>query len=709
MVLSARDGSELDTVGPVVLGLDDARARDRQLTGTKAANLAVARQAGLPVYDGFVLTTLGTSDLDDAEAAEAAPPGGPLHEAWRRLSEDGRVALAVRSSSVIEDTTTSSMAGRFVSVLHVVGWAAFVAAVSEVVASAASTEIADAPMAVLVQPMGDASIGGVLFGLDPLTGDRSRVRISVAEGLPDQIVGGAVTGAQLVVGRRGRLRSVQGPVPAGLRPRHRAQLAGLARRTAALFGGPQDVEWLIERSGALRLLQSRPITASALPPEHSHLLGPGPVAETFPNPLHPLERDLWVPPLEDGIREALRISGAVRPRATAPPFVVDVGGRIAVDLEALGVVDPPSSFVRRLDPRPPARHLRAAWRIGRLRTALGGIVHDLLVEVDGHLAAVPRLEDLDDLRLLRILANGQQTLAALHAYEVLAGFFLDEGVTATTGASVALAALAQARRDGVDDDDEVLATQPVVLALLPPEIGGDRRLPPTVRPRPTPTGAGDPPLAIAREALRLRIRWTHELMACAAEALGRRAARRGLLPDEAAVRDLRLVALRALVLDPEAVVPPAVPEPEVPPLPARFRLAADGSVVPDVDDGGRGPLGVSAGRAIAVVTEEPEGATGKVLVVPSLAPSLAGVLGGVAALVSETGSPLSHLAILAREQGIPVVVGVTAGRDGVVPGALVLVDGTGGVVEVLSPVDEELEPGDEVAGAAGPPVEQEAR
>jgi len=33
-----------------------------------------------------------------------------------------------------------------------------------------------------------------------------------------------------------------------------------------------------------------------------------PVAETFPDALRPLERDLWEPPLEDGLREALRLS-----------------------------------------------------------------------------------------------------------------------------------------------------------------------------------------------------------------------------------------------------------------------------------------------------------------------------------------------------------------------------------------------------------------
>jgi pyruvate,water dikinase len=688
----SRDDDTVDSDAPHVLALHDERASDLQLSGAKAANLATALRAGLPVYPGFVVTTLGTSSL------QGPVPSGPLHDAWRVLSEDGRRPLAVRSSSVVEDSTTSSMAGRFVSILDVSGWSRFVAAVDEVVASAASTEIADAPMAVLVQPMGDARVGGVLFGLDPLTGDRRHLRASVTDGLPEEIVSGRVTGSQLVLTRRGRLRSVSGPVPVSLRSRHRRRLASLARRTERLFGGPQDLEWLIDRDGVVRLLQSRPITAAALPPQGSHPLGPGPVAETFPNALHPLERDLWEPALELGIREALRISGAVSRRALAERFVVDIGGRVAVDLEALGVVDPPSSLLRHLDPRPPYRHLRAAWRIGRLARALPGIVHDLVAEVDGHLGAVPSLDQLGDLQLLGVLDNASQTLAALHAHEVLAGFFLDERTSSTTGAAVALGALSRGRADGWTDE-EILERSPVVLALLPPEIAGDRRLPATPLPHRMPTGEGDDPMAVAREVLRMRVRWTHELMARTAEELGARAARRGLLREAHDVRDVSLAQLRELVvaLDTGVVHPDADAEP--PPLPASFRLAADGTIVPDLAVGD-GPLGVSPGRALGEVTHDPDDAAGRVLVVPSLDPALAGVLSVVAALVSETGSPLSHLAILAREQRVPVVVGVAAGAAELLPGATVLVDGAAGTVEVQEPAPATPQPvHDEVAPA----------
>jgi pyruvate,water dikinase len=83
---------------------------------------------------------------------------------------------------------------------------------------------------------------------------------------------------------------------------------------------------------------------------------------------------------------------------------------------------------------------------------------------------------------------------------------------------------------------------------------------------------------------------------------------------------------------------------------------------------------------------------GSVLVVDTLDPRLAPVLGGLAALVSSTGSPLSHLAILAREHGVPTVVGVGDAPRRFPPGTELLVDGSSGEVRVLAPAPVEAAP-----------------
>ena len=72
------------------------------------------------------------------------------------------------------------------------------------------------------------------------------------------------------------------------------------------------------------------------------------------------------------------------------------------------------------------------------------------------------------------------------------------------------------------------------------------------------------------------------------------------------------------------------------------------------------------------------------LVVRTLDPGLAGLLPSLGGLVAETGSVLSHLAILAREYGVPTVVGLAGAVDRFSAGTWVLVDGSTGEV---SPVD----------------------
>jgi pyruvate,water dikinase len=81
-------------------------------------------------------------------------------------------------------------------------------------------------------------------------------------------------------------------------------------------------------------------------------------------------------------------------------------------------------------------------------------------------------------------------------------------------------------------------------------------------------------------------------------------------------------------------------------------------------------------------------AEGAVLVVRTLDPALAPMLPGLRGLVAETGSVLSHLAILAREFGVPTVVGVEDAVAKFAPGTEIVVDG--GTGEVFAVTSEEV-------------------
>jgi pyruvate, water dikinase len=93
-------------------------------------------------------------------------------------------------------------------------------------------------------------------------------------------------------------------------------------------------------------------------------------------------------------------------------------------------------------------------------------------------------------------------------------------------------------------------------------------------------------------------------------------------------------------------------------------------------------VGWGAGRACVIncECELARVAAGDVLVTKVAGPALSAVLPRVAGLVAELGGSTSHLASLARERGIPMVLGVLDATHRIPEGAQVAVDGVAGVV-----------------------------
>jgi pyruvate,water dikinase len=167
------------------------------------------------------------------------------------------------------------------------------------------------------------------------------------------------------------------------------------------------------------------------------------------------------------------------------------------------------------------------------------------------------------------------------------------------------------------------------------------------------------------------------------------------------VRELDLDELRTAVLDHR--VPAGLRERQAalagPPLPMAFKLSPS-SVPVAVSPRGHGQtdgLAASAGRAVGLVCHDADELTSSepcVLIVDTLDPRLATHLSRVAGLVSETGSALSHLAILAREMHVPTVVAVPEALTRFPIGTHVLVDGSTGEVCKWTP-SAQLEIGEE--------------
>jgi len=74
---------------------------------------------------------------------------------------------------------------------------------------------------------------------------------------------------------------------------------------------------------------------------------------------------------------------------------------------------------------------------------------------------------------------------------------------------------------------------------------------------------------------------------------------------------------------------------------------------------------------------------GDIIVCPSSNPSWVPVFTIAAGLVTNTGGVLAHAAVVAREFGLPAVVGVAGATDKIADGRMVEIDGTAGTVRLL--------------------------
>ena len=224
--------------------------------GGKARALARLTRAGLPVPRGVVaLPRAFDGPRLTPEAAEL------LARELSRFPTGQR--FAVRSSALTEDSDAASFAGAYESVLNV-PVAEMTEAVGRVRRSrnsarvsgyGAATGTAPGDLAVVVQAMVDADLAGVLFTVDPLTGDLGTMTGTMVEGLGEALVSGSETGAGFTLARpSGDFRG-----PDALAP-FAARLHREAHAIENAFGGTaQDIEWAIA-GNRLQIVQARPVT-----------------------------------------------------------------------------------------------------------------------------------------------------------------------------------------------------------------------------------------------------------------------------------------------------------------------------------------------------------------------------------------------------------------------------------------------------------------
>lgn len=314
-------GDESSSSGPFVLPLDQIKKEHLKLTGAKAANLAHMRgELAMPTPQGFSVTTSAywyfmketglIAEIDEFLANMAADDPAsleitgsmirkrimekPLPSAIMKAIEESvndlkteRPAdflLAVRSSAVGEDGEIS-FAGQYTSVLNVPP-TGLAEAYKQVVASKYSASALsyrlhhglddfDTPMAVLIIEMVQPRLSGVLYTADPLNGDLHTIRVSAVEGLGEDLVGGDLSpqhNYRLSKESFNILTATAAdiaPAPSSTDISCLKELWHNALRLEDHFQRPLDMEWAIDKSNQLFLLQVRPLLVTETVEEES--------------------------------------------------------------------------------------------------------------------------------------------------------------------------------------------------------------------------------------------------------------------------------------------------------------------------------------------------------------------------------------------------------------------------------------------------------
>jgi len=305
---------------------------DLGLVGGKGANLGELTRASIPVPPGFVVTAdtyfrfiqvnalepqikadLFNLDVHDSrvlndraakirqriiDAPMPAHIAAEIREAYREL---GGGPVAVRSSATAEDLPEASFAGQQSTFLNVVGEDNVVRAVQACWASLfegraifyreeAGYDHTKVGLAVPVQRMVQSEKSGVMFTVEPVTSDASKITIEAVFGLGEGIVSGEISPDLYLVNKESlqiiskavtpqgrmiaRAHDSDGAheganswqeVPEHLREAQKLsdaeirEIAKIGRAVEDHYGHHQDIEWAYE-GGKFYLTQARPVT-----------------------------------------------------------------------------------------------------------------------------------------------------------------------------------------------------------------------------------------------------------------------------------------------------------------------------------------------------------------------------------------------------------------------------------------------------------------
>lgn len=216
----------------------DVTRDDIAIAGGKGANLGELYRSGIPVPNGFIITSnayfeavreTGAIDrirgilfnldresptLLDSKATQCQQEilnlklpkklEGEITSFYKQLAKGKKIHVAVRSSATAEDLPGASFAGQQATFLNISGdkelkdailscWASLFNARAIFYREEKKFDHFKIGIAVPIQKMVESEVSGIMFTVDPITSDKNRLVIEAIFGLGEMIVSGQTT------------------------------------------------------------------------------------------------------------------------------------------------------------------------------------------------------------------------------------------------------------------------------------------------------------------------------------------------------------------------------------------------------------------------------------------------------------------------------------------------------------------------------------
>ena len=250
--------------------------------GSKADNLRELAAAGFNVPKFYIIPAKEKNSLAKRDGIKH------LWNTYSRWAAENEItAIAVRSSSTLEDTVDRSYAGQFNTVLDVSGQDEFIEALKTVFSSKPSSAYSAEPGLIhaIAQEFVEPDVSGVIFSINPANGSNEIV-INAADGRGTNVVDGKQA-VQYFINRMDpsiyRVKNDEEIQTKIITDQQIKTLCDLTIRIESLFFYPQDIEWAI-KDGVIYVLQARPITKIS----HLRLWDSSNISESFPGIVLPL-------------------------------------------------------------------------------------------------------------------------------------------------------------------------------------------------------------------------------------------------------------------------------------------------------------------------------------------------------------------------------------------------------------------------------------